>query len=274
VSPIKNEHGVVVGASKIVRDISDRKAAETTLIEKEKLAAAGRMAATLAHEVNNPLEAIINISYLLSNHPSLDEEARAYARILVQEVQRAGDITRQTLSFYRESRLSTDVDVGKIIEHVIHWKTKKLDKKHIRLSKESGAVPLVNGYAGELRQVFENLIENAIDATGDYGHIRVRTRAHGRGENRKVVVSVCDTGTGIPRDVIQRIFDPFFTTKLKTGSGLGLWVTRSIVQKHGGTIRVRTSESSNKRGSVFTVVLPVCKAARLEPHEIPSVRVA
>ncbi len=257
VSPIKDSRGRVIGASKIVRDISDRKQAEAALIEKAKLAATGRLAATLAHEVNNPLEAITNLSYLLVHHPSLDEEARGYANLLLNEVQRAGDITRQTLNFYRASKLRTEVDVIEIIEHILGAKKTKLGSKTITVEKQFDRVPTIQGYAGELRQVFENLIENAIDAVKPGGLIRIRTRSRGGSAREKLVVSILDNGQGIPGSVLLKIFDPFFTTKLQTGSGLGLWVSRGIVQKHEGTIRVRSSQATNHHGSVFTITLPV-----------------
>lgn len=256
VSPIKDEQGRVVGASKIVRDIRARKAAEAALIEKEKLAAAGRMAATLAHEVNNPLESITNLAYLLVHHQPLDDEARKYAELLLKEVQRAGEITRQTLSYHKATRERSDVDIAEILNHIARWKKKKLDAKCVKLKLEFNNPPRVSGYAGELRQVFDNLIENATDALSLGGTIRVRARGQRNGKSRQLIVSVCDTGEGIPRALLQKIFDPFFTTKPKTGSGLGLWVTREIVQKHGGTIRARSKRAGQRRGSVFTITLP------------------
>ena len=256
VSPIKNEQGQVVGASKIVRDISDRKAAEAAIVEKEKLAATGRLAATLAHEVNNPLESITNLAYLLSHHQPLDEEARKYADLLLNEVQRAGEITRQTLSYYKASRLQTEVNICEILEHIARWKHKKLGIKNIKLKLDLEDAPLVTGYSGELRQVFDNLIDNAMDAVAPGGSIRVRVRTQGSTPSQRVVVSVCDDGEGIPRPLLRKIFEAFFTTKAKTGSGLGLWVSREILNKHGGTIRARSSRSRNRHGSVFTVILP------------------
>jgi len=260
VSPVRDANGRIIGVSKIVRDISDRKAAEAALIQKEKMATAGRMAATLAHEVNNPLEAITNLAYLLSSNASLDEQARSYANLLLEEAQRAGEITRQTLSYYRDSRSTSPVNLVETLEHLLRWKAKKIAAKHIDLKMEFGNVPAIKCFAGELRQVFENVIENAIDAVSEHGHIRIRVGAHGE----KLVVSICDDGPGIAPEVLARIFDPFFTTKLQNGSGLGLWVSRGVVQKHGGTIRVRSTESPEKHGTVFSVALPISGALRVE----------
>ena len=266
VSPIKDRKGRVVGASKIVRDISGRKAAEAAIIEKEKLAAAGRLAATLAHEVNNPLESITNLAYLLVHHQPLDDEARKYAELLLKEVQRAGDITRQTLSYHKASRERTEVNIAEILEHIARWKKKKLAGKNIELKLEFGHPPLVSGYAGELRQVFDNIIENAIDAMALGGTIRVRARGQRAGKSQQLVVSVCDNGEGIPRGLLFKIFDPFFTTKPKTGSGLGLWVTREIVRKHGGSIRARSSHGQQRHGSVFSIILPTSPIENVQPQ--------
>lgn len=257
VSPIKDSQGRIVGASKIVRDISDTKAAEAALIEKEKLVATGRLAATLAHEVNNPLESITNLAFLLANHMDLNVEARHYAELLLKEAQRAGDITRQTLSYHRAARVQSQVNVTEILEDVLRWKSRKLTQKRIKVEKMLAPVPSVQGYAGELRQVFENLMENAMDAVGEQGLIRIRTRIRGEGDRQKIMISVCDNGVGMSRFVKAKMFDPFFTTKLQTGSGLGLWVTQGILKKHGGAVRARTSQKEGRHGSVFTVTLPV-----------------
>lgn len=274
VSPIKDRTGRVVGASKIVRDISGRKAAEAAMIEKEKLAAAGRLAAALAHEVNNPLESITNLAYLLVHHQPLDEEARKYAELLLKEVQRAGEITRQTLSYHKASRERTQVNIAEILDHIARWKKKKLAAKGVELKLEFDNPPLVSGYAGELRQVFDNLIENAIDAMSAGGSIRVRARGQGVGQSKKLAVSVCDDAEGIPRPLLHKIFDPFFTTKPKTGSGLGLWVTREIVQKHGGTIRARSSHTPRRHGSVFRIILPTTPIEAEPQRRGVSLRVA
>jgi PAS domain S-box-containing protein len=254
VSPIRDDKGRVIGASKIVRDISERKAAEAALLEKEKLAATGRLAATLAHEVNNPLESIMNLSFLLANDQALPEHLRAYADMLVKEVQRAGEITRQTLSFYRTTKVTGEVDVADVIQHVLVSKQKKTVDKRINITKCFDSEISVKGYAGELRQVFDNIIENAIDAVPAGGHIHARGRTFGAPGAQRLCVSICDDGPGIAPDIMHRIFEPFFTTKLNSGSGVGLWVTHGIVMKHGGTIRVR---SSRRIGTVFTVTLPL-----------------
>lgn len=270
VSPIKDATGRVIGASKIVRDISDRKAAEAALIEKEKLVATGRLAATLAHEVNNPLESITNLAYLLAKHPTMDVEARHYSDMLLNEVQRAGEITRQTLSYYKASRTLGQVDVVELIQRVLSWKKRKLDAKAISVKTQFDTAAPVEGYAGEIRQIFENLIENAVDAVGERGTIRLRVRSAGSGPSGKAVISISDNGRGMSRAVRKKIFEPFFTTKQEKGTGLGLWVTREIVQKHGGTIRVRSSATGRCRGTLVTLTLPLRQAARTEQPPKPK----
>lgn len=270
VSPIKDATGRVIGASKIVRDISDRKAAEAALIEKEKLVATGRLAATLAHEVNNPLESITNLAYLLAKHPTMDVEARHYSDMLLNEVQRAGEITRQTLSYYKASRTLGQVDVVELIQRVLSWKKRKLDAKAISVKTQFDDATPVEGYAGEIRQIFENLIENAVDAVGERGTIRLRVRSAGSGPSGKAVISISDNGRGMSRAVRKKIFEPFFTTKQEKGTGLGLWVTREIVQKHGGTIRVRSSTTGRCRGTLVTLTLPLRQSARTEQPPKPK----
>jgi PAS domain S-box-containing protein len=265
ISPIKDLHGRIIGASKIARDISQRKAAEAALIEKERLAASGRLAATLAHEVNNPLESIMNLAFLLTHDQSLSAQAHGYADMLLREVQRASEITRQTLSFYRSSKIASEVRMVDILEAVVESKSKKLSGKDIRVERDyRTSNEVITGYAGELRQVFDNLIENAIDATHAGGCIRVRTRSCHTDNGQALCVTVCDDGPGIPRIIRDRIFEPFFTTKQNKGSGLGLWVTRAIVQKHGGSVRLRSSDKPGRSGTLFQVVLPRDSAARPE----------
>ena len=275
VSPIRDAHGRVIGGSKILRDIRDRRAAEAALVEKEKFVAAGRLAATLAHEVNNPLESITNLAYLLTRNLSLDAEARTYADLLLREVQRAGEITRQTLGYYRQSKLPGEVDLEQVIEHVFKGKHKKLSQKNINFDISFIEVPPIQGFAGELRQVFDNLIENAIDAVPFEGRVSV----HGRKDGAMAIVTVRDNGLGIPTETLPKIFEPFFTTKVDKGSGLGLWVTRSIVEKHGGKISVQSDPGHESHETVFIVELPVAapgnserkdKAARSSVSQPPT----
>ncbi len=254
ISPIKDSAGKVIGASKIARDITERKHAEAALIEKEKLAAIGRMAASIAHEVNNPLESIMNLAYLLTHDPGLSEKASYYAGLLLQEVERASEITRRTLSFYRNPSLAGEVNVTQLLDTILRGKRQRVGEKGITIRTELQGEGKVWGLAGEIGQVLSNLLENAIDAVSRGGHIIVRTRD--LNDSGNVLISVCDDGTGMSAGTAERIFEPFFTTKNSRGSGLGLWVTRGIVEKHNGSIRVRTSQSAKRHGTIFSVILP------------------
>jgi PAS domain S-box-containing protein len=259
ISPIKDSTGKVIGASKIARDITDRKRAEAALIEKEKLAATGRMAAAIAHEVNNPLESIMNLAYLLKQDSALPERARQYAGMLLDEVERASEITRRTLAFYRNPNQAGEVEIAKQLEMILRGKKQRVAEKGITLQTEVKGGGKTWGLAGELGQVFSNLLDNAI---------RVRVKDLW-GNPRCVMITVCDNGSGMSDETIQKIFEPFFTTKNSRGSGLGLWVTRGIVQKHNGDIRVRTSQNA-RHGTVFSVILPQSTQAEAEQATVLS----
>ncbi len=253
ISPMKDSTGRVIGSSKIARDITERNRTQAALIQSEKLAAVGRMAAAIAHEVNNPLEAITNLAYLLVHHPSLDEEARSWARLLLDEVGRASRITKQTLAYYRETNRSAAVHVPELIDGVLDLHRPALTKKNICVHRlYTSECPTVQGFASELRQVIANLILNATDAMEKGGQLWVRV-TH---KDDQLHVSIADSGSGISKERRQHLFRPFYTTKGGQGTGLGLWVSEGIVRKHGGQIRVHSSTVAGHRGTIFTVVLP------------------
>ncbi len=253
ISPIKDDSGRVIGSSKIARDISDRKRAEAALIQSERMAAIGRMAAAIAHEVNNPLEAITNLAYLLTVNPSLNNEARGFARMLLEEVERASRITKQTLAYYRDSAEPVAVNLPELLDSVLLLHRPALMKKNIRVRKTFAEDVIARGFAAELRQVFANLLLNAIDAMPVGGTLSVKAVQHG---SDQVSVAIADNGCGIPLEKRHRLFEPFFTTKPGRGTGLGLWVSDGIVRKHGGRIRVTSSTRPGHSGTVFTVLLP------------------
>jgi PAS domain S-box-containing protein len=255
ISPIRNERGKVVGASKIARDISDRRRAQEILVETEKLAATARMAATMAHEINNPLEAVINLAYLLITNTSLDAEARKYAQLLLNEISRVSDITRQTLAFYRDTSRPADVNLAILMGDLLELQRHRFVGQNVVLKQEFEDGAVVWGFRQELHQVFSNLVINALDAVGPGGEIRVRVQVCG-GDGNRICVTVADNGSGIPPRVKARIFDPFFTTKATKGNGLGLWVSQAIVKKHEGSIQVRSSTNPARHGTAFRVTLP------------------
>ncbi len=242
----------------IQRDITAQIQAEEALRQTDKLAAMGRVAGIIAHEINNPLEAITNAFYLLRNHPSLDEEARCYAALAEAELQRASHITRQTLSFYRDSRQPITVSVTDLIDNVVELQQRPILASHIDLQKKYRSTGTVRGFPGELRQVFLNLITNAIQAMPSGGTLRLRVaEATDWGTRRRgIAISITDTGNGIRPEDARRLFQPFFTTKSAKGTGLGLWISKGIVQKYEGAIAFRSLHSARGACTCFRVFLP------------------
>jgi PAS domain S-box-containing protein len=255
ISPIRDATGRIVGISKIARDITERKLTEAALFESERMAAIGRLAASIAHEVNNPLEAILNLAYLLEQHPSLNEEARAYTRLLLNEVVRVGEITRRTLSFYRDTSDPIEVDMMSLMDGVLKLHQPLLEQRSIRLITRFTRPAYVWGRTGELRQVFTNLLGNAIDALPQGGAIRVGVTCGTDAEGARI--SIADNGPGIPKGLREKIFQPFFSTKCGKGTGLGLWISQGIIRKYGGHLRLRSwTAPSPKTGTIFRVTLP------------------
>ena len=257
VSPIRNASGGITGASTIARDITQRNRAAEALRKSEKLAATGRLAGTMAHEINNPLDAVTHLLYLIERHSSLDGEAREYARIAMDEVNRIGHIAKQALGFYREASTPIEVNIAQLIENVVELYHAGAQNKNVRLETQSETTATVPAFPGEMRQVFSNLIVNAVDAVPRGGTVKIRVK-HGRDWKSRALgirVLVSDDGPGIPGDLRSRIFEPFFTTKGEKGTGVGLWVSEGVLQKHGGSIRVKSSTRAD-HGTTFAVFLP------------------
>ena len=256
VSPIRNEDGELVGASAIARDISQQKRTEEALRRNERLATAGRLTAAIAHEIKNPLEALTNLVYLSRRDAAGRDE---YLRLAEQEIGRLDSIAQQALGFVREEAAPERLDAGKILEEVVQLYLRKLQTGHIALDQESGEGLEILGFPGELRQLFSNLILNAMDAMREGGKLRLRVvQTYERsGDRRKGVrVTIADTGNGIQVTDLPHIFEPFYTTKKETGTGLGLWLAYGIVQKHSGWIKVASRTTPGANGTVFVVFLP------------------
>jgi PAS domain S-box-containing protein len=247
------------------RDITAQLRAEEALREAERLAAMGRVAGIIAHEINNPLAAITNLFYLLREHPSLDEQARHLASMAEQELLRVSHITRQTLSFYRESKQRIPVLVQELLDDILGLQERELRANRIEVSKHYSSSVTVEGFPVELRQVFMNLIANAIQAMPDGGHLRlhVRTATDWITRQRGVMISVTDTGMGIRPEDAKHLFEPFFSTKDARGTGLGLWISKGIIQKYNGTISFRSFRYCGQRATCFQVSIPVTTAQSL-----------
>jgi signal transduction histidine kinase len=261
-SIMRSESGEPTGVVGVALDITDQKRAEALLRNTERMAAMGRLAATIAHEINNPLESVTNVFYLLSRHPSLDNAARAYVAIAEEELNRISHIVKQTLGFYRETERPVPVKLADVIDSVFELYEHRGDKSGIQLSRKYDVDATVQGYPGELRQIFSNLVVNALEAVGEDGRVIIhvfRSRDWHNGGREGVRIAVADNGPGIAPGNRGHLFEPFFTTKGERGTGLGLWVTLGMVQKHKGTIRVRSSTNQRHHGTVFSVFLPMPK---------------
>jgi PAS domain S-box-containing protein len=247
------------------RDITAQLRAEQALLEAEKLAAMGRVAGIIAHEINNPLAAITNLFYLLRTHPSLDEDAHQIAEMAEQQLDRVSHITRQTLSFYRESKQAIDIQVTDLLEDVLALQESTLKSSAIQLKKDYASSCIVKGFPAELRQVFLNLIGNAVQAMPNGGTLCVSVREAtdwSREAMRGTAVSIMDTGAGIQPEDASKLFQPFFSTKSTKGTGLGLWISKGIVQKYDGRISFRSYHRAESCVTCFRVFLPGMAAAK------------
>lgn len=261
ISPVRELHGRVVAASTIARDITQTKMAEEALRNSERLAVAGRMAATIAHEINNPLETVTNVLYLLSRNSQLDDGARLHLKIADDELRRIAQITRSTLGLYRERDTTPGpVNLSDMIDNLLTFYNRQVQSLGVKVEKRFDSPGRVVGVSGELRQVVANLIANAIDALGTAGtklKLHVRESADWRDlKKRGVRIVVADDGPGITRETQANLFQPFYTTKGQRGTGLGLWVSQGIVTKHGGSIRLR-SRTGTGHGTCFAIFIPV-----------------
>jgi PAS domain S-box-containing protein len=242
----------------INRDITAQLKAEDALRKTERLAAMGRVAGIIAHEINNPLESITSAFYLLRDHPSLDEEARYLAKLGEEELRRVSHITRQTLGFYRESKHPVEVSISALLDEILELQSRRMEFGNITLRKQYHSTGTIWGFPVELRQVFLNLIGNAVQAMPEGGTLRLHVfeSSWQRHQRPEVRVFICDTGVGIEPEHAKHLFEPFFTTKSTKGTGLGLWISKGIIQKYGGTIRFRSSSFAGKNVTCFQVTLP------------------
>ena len=258
-APILQDSGHLAGVAVVFRDITQRRQTEQTLRANERLSLAGRLSATIAHEIRNPLDTVANLIYLLRNEQKPDPVSERYLTMASDELSRIAQITAHLLTFHREARSPVTVSLTDVLESVLVLFSPQIKRKHIVVEKRFDEVPGVRGFPGELRQVFSNLIGNAIEAMSGEGRLLVSIRKSsyaGQPETRGVRVTIVDNGSGIPANVRRNLFAAFFTTKGEKGTGLGLWISRGIVQKHEGTIHVYSSSRPGHSGTAFSVFLP------------------
>ena len=261
VSPVKDERGRVIGAAKIARNVTQRKKAEEALRTSEKLASVGRLAATVAHEINNPLAAVVNLMYLIKNSPGLPPAVAQYVKTAEEELNRISSLTRQTLGFYRGERGAAPTQLGVIAGNLISVFMPKARNKQVEIRLEIRSDPKVNAVRSELRQLIANLLGNSIDAVPRNGSILLRISSSVRWKNNVrqpgARLTLADSGPGIPAAQRARIFEPFFTTKQDVGTGLGLWICKNIVEQHWGSLRLRTCTEPGRSWTAFSVFIPL-----------------
>jgi PAS domain S-box-containing protein len=264
--PVRTTPNQVRWAGIIAHDASERKRNEEALRRSEKLAVTGRLAASIAHEINNPLEAVTNLLFLLRNFSELPDAAQQYVSMAEYEVRRIAEITQQTLRFYRQPTQPARTTLAELLDPVLSIYQTRLNALNIRVEREYDPEMTLFCFAGEIRQVFANLVGNAIDASSDGGRLVVHARRSRHWKNPAqtgIRFAVADTGSGMEPEVREHIFEAFFTTKEVTGTGLGLWVSHEIILKHHGLVHVRSRAVSYKpaaarksSGTVFQIFLP------------------
>jgi PAS domain S-box-containing protein len=256
-APITSGAGDMIGVVLVFRDVTEERQMQSALVASEKLAVAGRLAASIAHEIHNPLDSVANLHYLLEQEIDPEKQAE-YLRLAQQELGRTMQISRTMLSLYREPRAPIEIPLRELVDGVLLLLDRRLQHQAVRVETEIADSLSVEGFPAELRQVFTNLIVNAMDASGPKGRIRIRVQRAEAAELRGIgaLIEIADSGPGIPPETVSRLFQPFFTTKGANGTGLGLWVSMGIVQKHGGSIHIGQSDDPELPGACIRVFLP------------------
>ena len=255
--------------AKVMNEVDKkRRETEVALMRSEKLSAAGRMAATVAHEINNPLEAISNLVYLLQRGDLPEETRREYLQLTEQELERVAAIARRTLGFYKDQSGPSEINVRELVEAVLEVYRLRLEQKNITVSRAFPDEGSVLASRGELQQVLANLIANAIDALpGNGGRLDITISIIGD----MVTIKVTDNGHGIAEQDVNRVFEPFFSTKKEVGTGLGLWVSHDLVQKNSGAIEVTSSTNEQDHGTTFRISFPAAgKSAKVKEFPAPD----
>ncbi len=253
-TPHMEAPGTLVAFSAIIRDVSARKQTERALLQSEKLASVGRLASSIAHEINNPLESITNLLYILDGITT-DPEMKSYVNTAQDEVTRVSQIATHTLRFHRQSTRKSDLDLRDLFESTLALYRARLLNSGIMASVDRSDSKPLYCFEGELRQILANLVGNAFDAMRTGGRLRLRARevTDWKTNDHGIRITVADNGIGMNADTQSRIFEPFFSTKGIGGTGLGLWITQDLIEKNGGTIRVWSNDAAGKSGTVFVL---------------------
>jgi signal transduction histidine kinase len=261
-APIRDRDGSITGVVLVFRDVTQQRNLEAALRSNERLAVAGRLSAAIAHEIHNPLDTVGNLLFLIGHRSVKEPELLSLIETAQQQVYQVAQISKNMLSLHRESRTAVPVKIGELLDGVVALIEETIAKGRRRIQVEHGFDGEIAGFASELRQVFTNVIKNAVEATLEGGSIRISTEAAQESGRNGVLVQVADDGAGISEAMQTNLFTPFATTKQESGTGLGLWVSRSIVEKHGGSIRVN-NRSDSRSGTTVCVFLPLEALARM-----------
>jgi PAS domain S-box-containing protein len=256
---LRDDEGKVLRVVGVLADVTHRRLAEEAMLRAEKLAVAGRLAASVAHEINNPLEAVSNLLFLITLTDTT-ETAKLHAQSALDQLMRVSMITQQTLKFHRQSGSPSTTRLSEVVETVKALFHARLAANEITVTIQLKDECEVNCMPSEAQQIFANLMSNAIEATPRGGRMIVRlkpSRDWRDSSIRGMRVTFADSGTGVDRATIKRMFEPFFTTKTETGTGLGLWVVAQLVERHNGQICVYSRQRGGQSGTVFSVFLPL-----------------
>ena len=258
-APIMNRRRQLTGVVLVFRDITQRRQTEQTLRASDRLGQAGRLAATIAHEIRNPLDTVSNLLFILRQESYPNPETKHYLELATDELARITQITAQLLTFHREAQSPVPVNLVKVIESVLTLYAPQISMSGISVGKRFESDRSIRGFPGELRQVFANLVANAIHSMPNGGKLLLHvfeSSLPSDAQRKGIRVTVVDNGTGIPPGVRKNLFAPFYTTKGESGTGLGLWVTRGIIEKHEGTIHFISTVRPGRSGTAFSVFLP------------------
>ena len=276
-APIYERNGDLAGIVLVLRDSTQQRQAQAALLASEKLAVAGRLAATIAHEIHNPLDSVANLLYLMRTGSNPEENTR-FLEMAQGELSRATQISRALLGMYRESRTAVGLDISSLLGSVLVLLERRFKEIGVKVKADLEQPAVVSGFPAELRQVFTNLLANAAEASPRGEVVEVRTRAASginpadasAARRPGILITVEDRGPGVAPDIQRQLFQPFFSTKGEAGTGLGLWVSKGIVEKHGGTIELASSTDPEHHGTIVSVFLPRGQAEWSEVAEKPA----
>lgn len=254
-APIRDTKGAIVGVVLVFRDVTEARLSQKALMHAEKLATVGKLASTIAHEINNPLEAVGNLLFLVGEDRSLSPLGKSHVDMAQTELARAADIAKQTLSFHKGESIASIVNVRELVDSILRLYAGRAAIRNVQMINEAPPDVTMHAVSSQIRQLVSNFVTNALDAMHTGGTLTITAESVWVDGNPRVRISFSDTGHGIDPENLHRIFEPFFTTKKDVGTGLGLWVAKRIVEDHQGELLV-DSRSSGETGTTFTVVLP------------------